>query len=117
MRGIRWIIFLSSVFTLTLGVSASTASFGKITLGCIDYCTAEEYAKINATQQYWFYMAYGWILLAFVGLVGIMLVSFRRRLLRGIRIAVGLIGTTLSGLIVFHNTLYSNSGSFLCLSE
>src|SRR2546425_6647316 len=32
----------------------STASFGKSTLGCIDYCTAEEYAKINATQQYWF---------------------------------------------------------------
>ena len=75
MRGIHWIIFLSSVFALTLGVSASTASFGKSSLGCIDYCTVEEYAKINATQQYWFYMAYGWMLLAFVGLAGIMLVS------------------------------------------
>src|SRR2546422_944143 len=75
MRGIHWIIFLSSVFALTLGVSASTASFGKSSLGCIDYCTVEEYAKINATQQYWFYMAYGWMLLAFVGLAGIMVVS------------------------------------------
>ena len=117
MRGIRWIILLSSVFALTLGVSASTASFGKITLGCIDYCTAEEYAKINATQQYWFYMVYGWILLAFTGLAGIILVSFRRRSLRVIPVAVGLIGTTVSGLIVFHNTLYSNSGSLLSLSE
>src|SRR2546427_13269173 len=52
MRGIHWINFLSSVFALTLGVSASTASFGKSSLGCIDYCTVEEYAKINATQQY-----------------------------------------------------------------
>src|SRR3989442_11734454 len=65
----------------------------------------------------WFYMAYGWMLLAFVGLAGIMLVSFRRRSLRVIPIAVGLIGTTVSGLIVFHNTVYSNSGSLLSLSE
>src|SRR2546428_13083500 len=88
MRGIHWIIFLSSVFALTLGVSASTASFGKSSLGCIDYCTVEEYAKINATQQDWFYMAYGWMLLAFAGLAGIMVGAFRRRSLEGIRISV-----------------------------
>jgi|SRR2546422_1307509 len=117
MRGIHWIIFLSSVFALTLGVSASTASFGKSSLGCIDYCTVEEYAKINATQQYWFYMAYGWMLLAFVGLAGIMLVSFRRRSLRVIPIVVGSIGTVVSGLVVFSDKVYSGAGSLLSVSE